>query len=120
VSDNTDDPLVAAYKDALANAQRAHRADINRIAAELLLSLDGDVYDDLIGSLAGELHIPLPDRERPFVVRRTYTVTVECEIDATDANAAMDAAGKCEFDVAGRYRWDITESDLNTEEATPT
>jgi hypothetical protein len=112
--------LLKMLEDQLVAQRNAHIADIKRIAGELMLAVDGDVYDDIVGGVNGELHVPLFVRERMFTVSRTYKVQIECEIYATSAEAALAAVGRVEFDATGNYRWNITETDINNEEAYPT
>lgn len=112
--------LLKMLEDQLVARRAAHIADINAIGNHLIAVMDGADYDQLVTDMAGELHHPLPTRERTFVVTRTYKLEIQCEIDAVDADAALDAVGDVSFDVDGRYEWHINEEDIDYEEVNET
>jgi hypothetical protein len=110
--------LLKMLEDQLVAQRAAHIADINTIGHYLIAVMDGADYDGLVTDMGGELHHPLPARERMFLVTRTYKLEVHCKIAATDADAALEAVGEVSFDVDGRYEWHIDEEDIDCEDVT--
>lgn len=76
----------------LEDARCQHQEDVDLIGNALLAEAEErdwcSLFDEFVGSLNRNLHIPLPERAKLYEATITYTVNIKIPFEAPDAAAA--------------------------------